>query len=60
MTEIIKYILNYKDKIKIVTNGMILQENYSNVHHISSSAQENNVVKDGLIIWILIKKGNYE
>jgi hypothetical protein len=37
-------------KIKIVINGMILQENYFKNLNINSLDQENNVDKDGLII----------
>ncbi len=43
-------------KIKIVINGMILQENYFKNLNINSLDQENNVDKDGLIIQIHVKK----
>lgn len=43
-------------KIKIVINGMILQENYFKNLNINSLDQENNVDKDGLIIWTLQKR----
>ena len=47
----------HKDKIKIVTDGMTLPENYFRNLNINFLDQESNVDKDGSIIQIHAKKG---